>query len=196
MYTGCGKVRACIFGLALLVLPCFAQAQAGVSSNEWRNVVHNRLPLYGDRNWIVVSDSAFPVYSEPGIETIVVDEDLPKVLEYVANAISSSPHVRATVFLDKELQFVDERDYPGVSQLRKQIAGDFVNNQVSSIPHAEVLQRINEAGKTFRILFIKTTERIPYSSVYMRLDCGYLTDAVQRKIENAMLAAGESQPKR
>jgi hypothetical protein len=93
----------------------------------------------------VVADSAFPVYAQPGIETIVVNDDLSSVLKYVANSISSSRHVRATVFLDKELQFIDERDYPGVSQLKRQIAATFAENQVSSIPHAEVMNRIDEA---------------------------------------------------
>ena len=157
-------------------------------------MVQSRLPLYGHRNWIVVADSAFPVYAAPGIETIVVNEDLPSVLKYVASSISSSRHVRATVFLDKELQFIDERDYPGVSELRKQITAAFAKDQVSSIPHTEVMTKIDEAGKTFRILFIKTTAAIPYTSVYMRLDCGYMSDEVERKIRTAMAAASNRQP--
>ena len=107
----------------------------------------------------------------------------------MAHAISSSRHVRATVFLDQELQFIDEHDYPGVSELRKKITAAFAEDQVSSIPHTEVMARINEAGKTFRILFIKTTGTIPYTSVYMRLDCGYMNDEVERKIGTAMAAA-------
>ena len=102
----------------------------GGTSSDWKTVVQNRLPLYGHRNWIVVADSAFPVYAKPGIETIVANEDLPTVLNYVANAISSSRHVRATVFLDKELQFIDEHDYPGVSELRREIAATFMKDQI------------------------------------------------------------------
>jgi len=143
----------------------------------------------------VVADSAFPVYATPGIETIVINEDLPSVLKYVATAISSSGHVRATVFLDQELQFIDERDYPGVSELRRQITAPFSKDQVSSIPHTEAMTNIDEAGKTFRILFIKTTAMIPYTSVYMRLDCGYMSDEVERKIRTAMAAASNRQPK-
>jgi hypothetical protein len=40
------------------------------------------------------------------------------------------------------------------------------------------MNRIEEARKTFRILFIKTTPTIPYTSAYMRLDCGYRNDEV------------------
>jgi hypothetical protein len=187
------SLTVCILGL--LAGSSFAQNFPPESSSDWKAVLQSRLPLYGHRNWIVVADSAFPVYAEPGIETIVVNQDLLSVLRYVTSAISSSRHVRATVFLDKELEFIDEPDYPGVSELRRQIAAAFAKAQVSSVPHSEVMSRIDEAGKTFRILFIKTKETIPYTSVYMRLDCGYMNDAVERRIRTAMADSGNRQPK-
>jgi len=195
MYPMNGRLRVAISVLALLTSSSLAQTPASAPSSDWKAVVQSRLPLYGHRNWIVVADSAFPVYAAPGIETIVVNEDLPSVLKYVAGAISSSRHVRATVFLDQELQWIDEHDYPGVSELRRQITAPFPKDQISSIPHSEVMTRIDEAGKTFRILFIKTTAMIPYTSVYMRLDCGYMSDEVERKIRTAMAAASDRQPK-
>jgi len=166
----------------------FGLLVAGVTaqSSDWKTVVQSRLPLYGHRNWIVVADSAFPVYAEPGIETIAVDDDLPTVLDYVAKAISSSRHVRATVFLDKELDFLDGRDYPGASELKQRIMAAFTKDQVKSIRHSDVLSRIDKAGKVFRILFIKTTTTIPYTSVYMRLECGYMSDQIDRNIKAAM----------
>src|SRR5271155_2548966 len=90
-------------------------------SADWRTTLQQRLPLYGHRNWIVVSDAAFPAYSQSGIEMIVVNQDLPAVLSYVAKAIASSKHVRAAAFVDQELQFVEEKDYPGVTTLREEI---------------------------------------------------------------------------
>lgn len=181
--------------LILLASSAFAQQPDHNASSDWKAVVQSRLPLYGHRNWIVVADSAFPVYAQPGIETIVANDDLPTVLNYVAKAISSSRHVRATVFLDKELQFVDDHDYPGASDLKMRITGVFSKDQVSSIPHAEVLSKIDEAGKTFRILFIKTTATIPYTSVYMRLDCGYMSDEVDQRIRTALSGAARIQSK-
>jgi len=67
--------------------------------------------------------------------------------------------------------------------------------QVQTMPHADVMNKVDEAGKTFRILFIKTTSTIPYTSVFMRLDCGYLSDEGERKIRAAIAAAGSPQPK-
>jgi D-ribose pyranose/furanose isomerase RbsD len=189
------RLRVALFLLALPLGSSLAQTPASAPSSDWKGIIQNRLSLYGHRNWIVVADSAFPVYAEPGIETIAVNDDLPSVLRYVASAIAASRHVRATVFLDQELQFIDEHDYPGVSELRKQIMAPFAKEQVSSIPHTDVMTKIDEAGKTFRILFIKTTATIPYSSVYMRLDCGYMNDEVEGRIRTAMPSVGNRPPK-
>jgi D-ribose pyranose/furanose isomerase RbsD len=188
-------VVALLTSLPFFSLGSFAQTPASAPASDWKSIVQNRLPLYGHRNWIVVSDSAFPAYSEPGIETIAVNEDLPSVLKYVAHAIAASRHVRATVFVDQELQFIDERDYPGVTELRKHIAAEFAKQQMQTMPHAEVMNKVDEAGKTFRILFIKTTSTIPYTSVFMRLDCGYLSDEGERKIRAAIAAASSPPPK-
>ena len=158
---------------------------------DWQTTFHQRLSIYGHRNRIIVSDAAFPAYSQIGIETIVVDDSLPTVLKYVAQAIASSKHVRATVFLDQEFQFVQEADYPGVTQLRQEITNTLGKSKPTSISHSEVLSRIDEAGKTFRILFIKTNTTIPYTSVYMRLDCGYMTEEVENKIRNGVAAANK-----
>ena len=169
----------------------FDQAPARPTSVNWRPTFHRRLGVYGHRNWIVVADAAFPAFSESGIETIVADEDLPSVLKYVVDAIRSSKHVRATAFLDDELQFVREDDFPGSTEMKREIRGTLTGSTTSTVAHSEVLSRIADAGKTFRILFIKTNSTIPYSSVYMRLDCGYMTDEIDRKINYAVAHKGK-----
>jgi hypothetical protein len=159
------------------------------ASAEWQTTFEERLPVYGHRNWIIVADAAFPAYSQGGIETIVADQDLPAVLSYVGRAIASSRHVRANVLLDQELHFIQEDDYPGVADLRDEIARTFDQTRLSSIPHAQVLSDIHEVGKTFRILLIKTNSTIPYTSVYMRLDCGYMTDEFDHQIRSSVALA-------
>jgi hypothetical protein len=77
---------------------------------DWRAIVQNRLPFA-----VIGTDRrhrlSLPVYAASGIETIVVNEDLPSVVKYVAKAISSTRHVRATVFLTRN-SLSDEHDYP------------------------------------------------------------------------------------
>jgi len=177
--------------LMLLAGALLAQVAPKPAPAPWQTILQQRLPLYGHRNWIVVADAAYPAYSQSGVETIVANQDLPSVVKYVARAIASSKHVRAAVFVDQELQFVQETDYPGVTALREAITHTFARNSLSTIPHAESISRIDDAAKTFRVLFIKTNTTIPYTSVFMRLDCGYLTDEVDKKIKDAMAAASK-----
>lgn len=183
------RATVALSALLLCAVTVLGQTATIPKATRWQTTFQQRLPVYGHRNWIIVADAAFPAYSSGGIETIVADEDLPSVLKYVLRAIRSSKHVRATAFLDQELQFVPEGDYPGATHLRGDIADALKGSDTSTIPHPEVLSRIDEAGKTFRILFIKTNTTIPYTSVYMRLDCGYMTDEVEQKIKNAVSQA-------
>ena len=156
---------------------------------DWRKTLQERLPFFGHRNWIIVADAAFPAYSQGGIETVIADQDLPTVVSHVAQAIFSSKHVRATVFLDQELEFVPEHNYPGIARFRSEVTTLLATTNLSSIPHSQVLSVIDDAGRTFRVLLIKTNTTIPYTSVYMRLDCGYLSDEIDDQIRNSIAAA-------
>jgi len=180
-----------VLALVFIAGTMLRSAESNPSTANWQATLQQRLPLYGHRNWIVVSDAAFPAYSQSGIETIAVNQDLPSVLNYVVKAISSSMHVRAATFVDQELKFVPEENYPGVTRLREEIKRAFGKSNLLSIPHAEALSKIDDAGKTFRVLFIKTNTTIPYTSVFMRLDCGYMTDQIESKIRDAIAAANK-----
>jgi D-ribose pyranose/furanose isomerase RbsD len=151
------------------------------------------LPVFGHRNWIVVADSAYPAPSAEGIETIVANGGLPEVLSRVLATMATFKHVRPVVFMDKELQFVDEKDYPGVTAFREQIGRLSASNAVNSLPHEEIMTKLNDAAKTYRVLIIKTNMKIPYTSVFMRLDCGYMTDEVGNKINRAMSALAKTE---
>ena len=60
---------------------------------------------------------------------------------------------------DQGLQFIDEHDYPGVSELRRQNTALFSKDQVSSIPHTEVMATIDQAGSRSGIGSDKTAVR-------------------------------------
>jgi hypothetical protein len=52
---------------------------------------------------------------------------------------------------------------------------------VESLPHDRIIANIEEASTHFNILVLKTNMVIPYTSVFIRLDCKYWgADAEQR----------------
>lgn len=143
------------------------------------------IPLLGHRNWIVVADAAYPAQSNPGIETLVTGCDHAEVLHRVLAAIASSNHVRPNIYLDSELQLVTEEDAPGVNAIRGEIARNVAQKNTRSLPHEQIISRLDEAGKLFRILILKSTLRIPYTSVFVELDCGYWSNEAETRLRSA-----------
>ncbi len=151
----------------------------------WKSQFERVLPLFGHRNFIVVADAAYPAQSSPGIETIVTDADHTEVLGKVLDAIAASNHLRANVYLDAELKLVTENDAPGVTALRNQLTGLLAAESAQEAAHEEIIARLDRTARLFRILVLKSTLTIPYSSVFLELDCGYWNDAAEKRLRSA-----------
>lgn len=154
--------------------------------NHWKSVLHERLPLLGHRNWIVVADAAYPAQSSPGIETIVTGADHFEVVAAVLGGISTHRHIRASAYLDLELQYVSERDAPGVDAIRRQLHATLDGSAGEILPHEEIISMLDAAGRMFRILLMKTKLAIPYTSVFLSLECGYWSDEAEARLRSAM----------
>lgn len=162
----------------------------GLTKPDWERELHTLLPLYGHRNWIVVADSAYPAQSKPGIETIAAGEGQLEVAGKVLDAIQASRHVRANVYLDKELNFVSPNDAPGVREYRQQLEILLANADVTNLPHEQIIAKLDEVSKVFRVLIIKTELAIPYTSIFFELDCGYWSPDAEQRMRRAIAASG------
>ena len=151
-------------------------------SKSWEFRLTNLLPRLGHRNWIVVADSAYPAQSRPGIETLFTSGDHTKVLRKVLDAIGASVHVRANVYVDAELKLLTETDAPGVSAFRRQMTRLLAGKNTRELPHEQIIARLDKAGRLFRILILKSTLTIPYTSVFLELDCGYWSEQAERRL--------------
>ena len=160
--------------------------EAGVA--DWRRILRERLPLYGHRNWIVIADAAYPAQSRAGIETVATGAGQLEVVEETLAAIAASPHVRPVVYLDGELEFVAEADAPGADGYRASLAGLTGRLDCRRLPHEEIIAMLDAAGALFRILILKTTLEIPYTSVFLNLDCAYWSAEAEGRLR-ARLAA-------
>jgi hypothetical protein len=146
----------------------------------------DRLPLYGHRNWIVIADSAYPAQSRDGIETIVSHGDHVSVLKHVLAALDASKHVRPIVYTDKELGFLNEDAVPGIAPYKATLEDLTRNRELHALPHEEIIRKLDEAGQTFRVLIIKTNMAMPYTSVFLQLDCAYWGPEAEQKLRAAM----------
>ncbi len=151
--------------------------------SEWAIELSRCLPLFGHRNWIVVADSAYPAQSNPGIQTITANESHLEVLQEVLAAIEQSGHVKANVYTDRELAFVKEMDAPGVSSYRDALS-DMVGERRRTLPHEEIIAKLDHAAELFQVLIIKTDMKIPYTSVFLELDCAYWNDSAEQRLRS------------
>jgi hypothetical protein len=157
-----------------------------LTTPDWERQLDTLLPLYGHRNWIVVADSAYPAQSKPGIETIVSGAGHLEVARKVFDAVSASRHVRANVYLDRELDFVAEKDAPGVTQLRTQLDALLKNADKKTILHDDIIAKLDQVSQVFRLLIIKTNLAIPYTSVFFELGCTYWPADAEQRMRHSM----------
>ena len=172
--------------IALIALLVILPGTHLAAQSNWQSRVTESMPLMGHRNWILIVDSAYPLQSSPGIETIETSAPQLEVVRYVLGAINSSIHVRPLISMDAELPFVPDGDAPGASAYRSQIQRLLADYTIESIPHERVINQIDETSKEFRVLILKTTMTIPYSSVFIRLDCKYWSADAEKRMRSRM----------
>lgn len=180
-------MRKIFFTLAFM-LAAVAIYAAPPGNTDWKSEVAAELPLLGHRNWILVVDSAYPLEVSPGIQTIETGAPQLAVARFVLDDIEQSVHVTPDIYMDAELPFVSDQDAPDTSAYRRAAQDLLHNYQIISEPHEKLLARIADAGNTFHILVLKTNGTVPYSSIFIRLDCKYWTNDAEQRLRQRMAA--------
>ncbi len=155
---------------------------------DWKSVLAERVPEYGHRNWIVIADSAYPAQKSEGIETIVTHADQLTVVRAVLDQLAKVKHVRPIVYLDEELNYVPESDAAGIEAYRRDLAKLLENRKPASLPHEQILAKLDRAGESFKVLVLKSDLTLPYTSVFFELDCGYWSPDAEKRLRDAMNA--------
>ncbi len=143
------------------------------SRPDWEQTLLNRVDIFGHRNWIVVADSAYPKQSSEGIDTMVANEEHLEVLVKVLQVIEDAPHVKGTIMMDQELEVIPEALVPGISKYRAELGELTKGKEAKHMAHEEIIAELDHASKIFNILILKTNMTLPYTSVFIQLDCGY-----------------------
>lgn len=156
------------------------------SQNNWREELKQQLPLLGHRNWILVVDAAYPLQSKPAIKTLVTGEDQLEVVKEVLDAVEKASHVYSEIYLDKELDYVPEGEAAGIEAYRANLYKLIQGKNTTKVLHDELITDIDEAAKLFNVLVLKTKLTIPYTSVFIRLDCGYWGAEQEEKLRELM----------
>jgi len=159
--------------IASLTFSCMPNKESNLQKEDWKAILEKDLHLLGHRNWILVVDKAFPEQSSPGMKYLYVDEDLLPTLAYVLEQVEASSHVRPIIYRDKELSYISKDQVPGIDAFRRQSKTVLEDKNVNTILHDEVFQLLDKSSSLFRTLVIKTNCTLPYTSVFLQLDCAY-----------------------
>lgn len=157
----------------------------------WKNELDRILPVFGHRNWILVVDKAFPEQTTEGMEYVDTGRTLPEVLSGVLEALSSQPHIRPAVYFDKELDYMDDTLCPGIEDFKMEVRAALAGAGVTDaqrILHDEVFGRLDKASALFKVLVLKTETLLPYTSVFIELDCGYWPAEKEKSLRERMQA--------
>jgi len=175
--------------MSFLAAAAFAAPTYGQAPEWWGTKLQSELSRLGHRNWIAVVDSAYPSQTAPGIKLIYTGEKQLDVVRYVLDAVGKAKHVRGSVFVDAELPYVPETSAKGITDYRAGLKEVLKGQQVKSLPHGKIIERLDAAGQAFHVLVLKTDLTLPYTSVFIRLDCGYWSDDAEDQLREAMEAA-------
>jgi hypothetical protein len=170
--------------LAGLVLMCTA-TRAADDDAPWQRVLQHRLEVFGTNNWIVVTDAAYPAQNSDGIEIITASEPQIVIVKTVFDALTNSKLLAANVSTTAELAHIPEQDAQGITTYRASLSQLFTGQTIDTLAQESAISKIEEASHHVRVLVIKSTSPLPYSSVFFQLtSANWSPDAEKRLRES------------
>ena len=144
-----------------LILPA-CHEQAGnvlhpekTSVADWKESLQEKLPLLGHRNWIVVTDMAYPLQADP--------DTFGNVAAFVMDRIRRSEHVFAHIYQDREQLALTEELCPGVTAYRNSLSKVLDGSEkVTFLPHEELISKLDSVSKLYQVVVIKTALTLRY----------------------------------
>lgn len=171
-----------------MLIACNVDRESEETGNEsvksWQTIFDEQLQLSGHRNWILVVDKAFP--QQPGMQIINTGQKILPVLETVLARIKSSTHVKPVIFKDAELQYITDSLTDGANKYKADLGKLLGGFAVYPLLHDSVFVKMEASAKLFSITVLKTEEVIPYSSVFIQLDCAYWGKEQELKLREIM----------
>ena len=153
---------------------------------DWKTQLDDHISEFGHRNWILIVDKAFPAQNTDGVITIDTKENLQDVLTFTLKQIAASTHVKPILYTDKEFAYLNAEQVNAIDEYRHARADILEKYSPRVLLHDSVFVKIDRASKLFKVLVLKTNEVIPYSSVFIELDCKYWSSEKEKALRNAM----------
>lgn len=149
---------------------------------NWEEQLQEDINLLGHRNWIVITDMAYPLQSQVGIKTFFTNQDYKDVLKTTYSIIESSPHVQANIYQDSEIQLLSGADLEGVDDFKKDVSV-LLGDKIIYEDHEKLIAKLDEVSKVFNVIILKSNLLIPYTTTFFELDCKYWNAQKQEMLD-------------
>jgi len=179
-------MTAFVISVTFLMLNANNAHAKSEKKQNWHTEFKQSLPVLGHRNFIVIADSAYPQQSNPGIKTIYTGESQIAVVKEVLEAVENAAHVNGTIYVDKELNFVSEKNAKGIGKYRKALDEALEGKDIKRLPHMDIIKKLDASGELFNVLILKTDLTLPYTSVFIELGAGYWNEKSENELRKAM----------
>lgn len=175
-----------IFSISLIACKQKILTKNNTSQTTWETELEKNIKLLGHRNWIVVADAAYPLQSNPGIKTILSTNSHTETIAKVNQLISEQTHIKPIIYFDKEIDFIDDSDAPGMSKFKTELNQLLNENTAQKMLHENIIELLDKSSQLFNVIIIKTDFTIPYTSVFFQLDCKYWNSEAEQKLRTKM----------
>jgi hypothetical protein len=150
----------------------------------WVGAVDRQVGQLGYRNWIVIAEASFPAHSRPGVRQISAPVEVPEALDYVLQALEKSENVRPQLYMTRELRSVENDFAPGIDTLRERLKAALHGHETTELDQQSLLTLLEDAGRSFDVLVIRTQTALPYSSVFVELRPGYWDESSESRLRD------------
>lgn len=167
-------------GMTLSLSGCMAMR----TEKAWLGAIDRQVGQLGYRNWIVIAEASFPAHSRPGVRQINAPVEVPEALDYVLQALEQTENVRPHLYLTRELRSVENDFAPGIDALRERLKDALHGHEATELDQQSLLTLLEDAGRSFDVLVIRTQTALPYSSVFVELRPGYWDENSESRLRD------------
>ena len=62
--------------------------------------------------------------------------------------------------------------------------------RICELEHEQIISRLDKSASLFRIVILKSTLTIPYTSIFFELKCGYWSEDAERRFRHSLAHEG------
>ena len=158
----------------------------GRDKAPWVKALQTEVAALGSKNWIIVTEQAYPTPQHTGVRVLVADAGLPETLSEVLEAIESEGHIWPKIYTLREFEFLKKEYAPGIDKVRASRNAALAERKSQQVTKRTADLLLKAGMKNYRVLMVKSHSAYPYSSVFMELDSGYWNGNSEDALRKAM----------